>query len=161
MTIGNELVESNQIELSYGKNYITNDILNINTLVKKGSVPIIRLIPTNNQTILSIKKNSDLYPDYVCLNISAGIGIAGFTNFSALNDSFKSSKSNIAVQFIFEEPTLINLTVSYAYSSFGTFQPFLYTKFGGNLYRNQCNQMISIRNVENFQFESKINTFFN
>jgi hypothetical protein len=153
-----EKIESNIIQLSYGENFIKNDRLNI-WFVKKGYIPIVRLIldPSEPKTVaLETEIKNDLNPDFVCSNISTTTGdLIGLRNFRTFNNSDVVSKNfNIAVQFKFEDPTLVNLTVSYAYSSFGAFQPYLKTQYGGNLYEQQNNITIIVRKIDQYPFES-------
>jgi hypothetical protein len=148
-------IESNTIILSYGQNFIKNDRLNI-MFVPKGYIPIIRLIKEPSVP-LEIETNNDLNPDFVCTNISTTTGdLSGFTNFRTFRDADDRLKYfNIAVQFKYEDPILVNLTVSYAYSSFGAFQPYLQTQYGGNSYEQENNITIIVRKIDQYPFESK------
>ena len=147
------MIESNQIILSKGNNYITTDKLNIST-VTKGFIPIIRLI---SDVTLVTKENDDLYPDYSCFNVSVSSGdLLGLTNLTNLKSAIKSQTSNIAVQFRFDSTVLVNLTLSYAYPSFGTFEPYLYSRYGGNVYGSYNNKLVTIRNIGSYPFDSKL-----
>ena len=148
-----DLIESKQIVLSKGDNYITSDKLNI-TLVRKGYVPIIRFVST---VTLGLKENNDIYPDYVCFNISTPNGeLLGWNNPTNLTKYLGSVTSNVAVQFVFDSTVFVNLTLSYAYLSFGSFQPYLITKYGGNVFDTINNKMIIIRNIQQYPFQSRI-----
>jgi hypothetical protein len=148
-----DIIESKQIVLSNGDNYITSDKLNI-TSVRKGYVPIIRYVST---ATLALKEKNDIYPDYVCFNISTSTGeLLGWNNTTNLTKYLGSVRSNVAVQFVFDSTVFVNLTLSYAYLSFGSFQPYLITKYGGNVYDTQNNKMIIIRNIQQYPFQSKI-----
>ena len=110
----------------------------------------------SNQIVLS-KGNNDFYPDYVCFNITSVNGnLTHLKNPTNLTKYLGSATSNVAVQFVFESTVYANLTLSYAYQSFGSFQPYLYTKYGGNFYDTQNNEMIMIRNIEEYPFQIKI-----
>ena len=126
--------------------------MNIST-VTKGFIPILRLI---SDVTLVTKENDDLYADYACFNVSASNGdLLGLTNLTNLKSSIKSLTSNIAVQFSYDSTALINLTLSYAYASFGTFEPYLYSRYGGNVYGSYNNKLVTIRNIGSYTFESK------
>jgi hypothetical protein len=157
-----DLIESKQIKFSSRFNYFTSSNLNI-SLVKRGYIPMIRLVSgslTNNVTLVT-KLINDLYPDYVCLDSSLTNGtLIGLRNLKTIQSSVLSKTSNIAVLFSYEDPILVNLTSTYAYSSLGTFQPYLYTKYGGNLYATPNTKLIMIRNVDQYPFQSKNFIFF-
>ena len=155
MTILN-IIESKQITLSLGNNYITSDKLNI-SLVKKGFIPIIRHY--SDSSLMTSKYNSS-YPDYVCLNMSSHNGdLIRLKNLTILKNSIGSTTSNIAVKFGFDETIFVNLTVAYAYSSFASYLPYLYTQYGGNYYETPNSKMITIRNIDNYYaIQGKIST---
>jgi hypothetical protein len=155
-----EKIESKRITLFYGKNYFSNRELDIG-LIENGSIPIIRLISNSssnsNGIYLVLKTNDSSYPDYVCSNYSSSTGdLIGLRNFTWTKSYVKSSKSNLEIKFIYEDANLVNLTTSSAYSSFGSFQPYLMTKFGGNLYSIQSTNIITVKNIDEFPFQSKI-----
>jgi hypothetical protein len=156
------MIESKQLILSYGRNYIASSSLNI-SLVTKGLVPMIRLISgINEKSVFMItKKSNSLYSDYVGFNQSfSNTSFISLRNLTTVKSFLKSIYSNIGVQFSYEkeEITIVNLTITYAYLAFGTFQPYLSTLFNGNLYQttNLSNKMITVRNIDQYQFKSKI-----
>ncbi len=152
------MIESKQLTLSYGYNYFTSDKLNI-SLLKKGYVPKIRLISGSMTTnvYLVFSTNNYVYPDYVCYNASLSNGtLTGLRNLTTVQKSAGSSKSNIALQFKFEDPTFTNLTSSFAYLAFGTYIPYLYTTYGGNFYNSLNTKSIMIRNIESYPIQSKL-----
>ena len=151
------IIESNEIVLKNGSNYITSDKFNL-SMISKGSVPIIRLGSGLNASNLnfSVKKNNDFYPDYVVYNLmSLSDGnLIGFTNITKFNESIGSPTSNIDVQLKFTDPILINLTRQYAYLSFSSYQPFLYTQYSGNYIGNPNANLIMVRNIDTYPFKS-------
>ena len=154
------MIESNQINLKIANNFFTKDKFNL-TLVNKGYVPIIRLISGSltNTVTMATRFYNDAYSDYVCLDIVSSGGILnGLRNFTNLKIYTGSIKSNIAVQFKFENTTLVNLTISYAFPFYSSFQPFLYTKFGVNFYENPNMKLITVRNIDQYPFQSNTNT---
>ena len=156
MTFCQAIIESNQIKLSPGYNYFDDKELNI-SLIPQGYVPIIRLVTSVPLKTVNLytKQSNDLYPDYVCFNMSTSTGdLIGLNNCSNVSILVGIKRTNIAVLFRFEEPTLINITLSSFYSSFGIYQPYLYTDYG-NLYMN-LNHLITITNDESYQYQSKL-----
>ena len=149
-------IESNQITFNTGYNFFTNDILNF-TFVKKGYVPLIRLISGSdmyNMWIYVKNMNGSSYPDYVCFNNSLSNGtLIGLRNIKTVQSFLGSKTSNIAVQFRFDDPIIVNLTLSYSYRSFGTFRPFLLTSFGGNFHTTPNSQLVVIRNIDSYPFQ--------
>jgi len=159
LTVTN-MIESKQITLSYGLNYITSNRLNI-SLVKKGFVPMIRLISGIglNNVYMITKKSNSLYSDYVGFNgtLSNGTFIE-IRNLTTVKSYLKSTYSNIGVQFSYDELTFVNLTLKYSYLVFGSFEPYLSTLFNGNLYKTgniYTNKIITVRNIDQYQFKSK------
>lgn len=150
------MIESKQISLSYGYNYFTNDKLNI-SFVKKGYIPRIRFLSGSmtSYVYLVTKTSNSLYPDYVCYNVSLSNGtLIGFRNMTTVKTAIGSSTSNIAMQLKFEDPTLINVTSSFAYLAFGTFLPYLYSTYGGNFYNTLNTKSIMVRNIDPYPIQS-------
>ena len=152
-----DLIESKQFVVTSGLNLISSEILNI-SLVKKGYVPIIRLVSAiaTNTVYLIVKKSNSLYSDYVCLNSSLSNGtLIGVRNITTVKSFFQSVYSNIAVQFSYDEINLVNLTVTYSYLTFGTYQPYLFTYYNGNTYKNRnlYTKMITVRNIDQYPFQ--------
>lgn len=152
-----DLIESKQFVVTYGLNFISSESLNI-SLVKKGYVPIIRLVSPIifNSFYLVVKRSNSLYSDYVCLNSSLSNGtLIGVRNITNVKSFFQSAVSNIAVQFSYDEINLVNLTLTYSYQAFGTYQPYLFTYYNGNTYKSQNSytKMITVRNIDQYPFQ--------
>ena len=153
------MIETNNITLSTGNNYFTSDKLNI-SLIKKGYVPTIRPLTstaTANSVSFSAKIKNETYPDYYGYNVTLNEALTGFTNLKKLiiiSTGFKTS--NLAVQFGFDDPTLANLTLTYAYKTFGSYLPYLNTQYFGNLFGTQSSKVINIRNIDSYPIQSKI-----
>jgi hypothetical protein len=163
LTVTN-MIESKQIGLTYGLNYITSNSLNI-SFVKRGFVPIIRLISgiNSNRVYMITRKSNSLYSDYIGFNGSLSNGsFMAIRNLTTVNSYLKSTFSNIGVQFGYDELTYVNLTVTYAYLVFGSFYPYLSTLYNGNLYKTvnlYTTKMITVRNIDQYQFRSKFCLF--
>ena len=153
-----ESIESNQLTLKYGCNYITSTQFNT-TQLKKGYVPIIRLVSAigSNNALMVVRKSDSIYSDYIGLNGTGTFLLGGIRNLTTVKSFFKSTFSNIAVQFSYENLTLTNLTVTHSYLAFGTFQPYLITIYNGNLYKTASlyTKSITVRNIDNYQYQSK------
>ncbi len=99
------MIESKQIGLTYGLNYITRNSLNIG-LVKRGFVSIFWLISriNLNRFYMINRKINSLYSDFIGSNGSLSNGsFMAIRNLTTVKFYLKSTFSNIGVQFSYDE----------------------------------------------------------
>ena len=156
MTIIDSIV-TNDLVLTNGYNYFTSEKLNMSS-IRKGYIPMIRLLSGSLTTSVNLRAKAinETYPDYICYNVSlTNETLIGLTNLKNILTYLGSKKTNIAVQFRFEDVTLKNLTFDCAYTTLGTFIPFLYTQFGANSYGTLNKKLIHVNNIDFYPFQGK------